>query len=180
MHAPDEAHREPGRTPARQSMRHMQVTCPKCSRPLAFTDTIESVDGHLSHVDCRRPQVLTSEELGVLFLYCSDHVVAHCVGCSIRVRLSELAADALGGRTNFCPRCRQDLTEPAREHLYGCAMLPAEVRRRAQDVREAALLLVKQSQQLRDTADVLIREAEAVLLERQRALRAVVTRTTSF
>ena len=42
-------------------------------------------------------------------------------------------------------------------------MLPAEVRRRAQAAREAARNLVKQSGQLSDRVDVLLREAEAAL-----------------
>ena len=41
------------------------------------------------------------------------------------------------------------------------SMLPSEVRLRAQVMREAAQRLVKQSQELKDNADVLIREAEA-------------------
>jgi len=49
-------------------------------------------------------------------------------------------------------------------------MLPAEVRRRAQALREAAQLLVKESRQLRDQADVLIQEAEAALEQNRRAL----------
>jgi len=56
-----------------------------------------------------------------------------------------------------------DLTDSIRAHLYGCAMLPAEVRRRAQAAREAVRSLVKQSQQLRDAADLARREAEATL-----------------
>ena len=55
-------------------------------------------------------------------------------------------------------------------------MLPAEIRRRAQKVREAAQHLVKESQQLRDTSDVLIREAEALLFERLRSLRDAMSR----
>jgi len=43
---------------------------------------------------------------------------------------------------------------------------------------EAAQHLVKQSQQLHDTSDRLIREAEALLFERQRALREVMSRRT--
>ena len=41
-------------------------------------------------------------------------------------------------------------------------------------VREAAQRLVKQSQELMDNADMLIREAEAALFESQQALRAVM------
>jgi len=53
-------------------------------------------------------------------------------------------------------------------------VLPAEVRQRAQARREAARLLVKESRQLRDKADVLFREAEAVVEERRRALWAAL------
>jgi hypothetical protein len=42
-------------------------------------------------------------------------------------------------------------------------MLPEEVRKRARASREAARNLVKQSCQLRDHADVLMREAEATI-----------------
>jgi len=42
-------------------------------------------------------------------------------------------------------------------------MLPVDIRRRAQVAREAARSLVKQSHQLSDAADVLLREAEAAL-----------------
>src|SRR5262245_28802332 len=116
----------------------MQVKCTKCSQPIALTDIIESNNGRLSHLDCKRPQVLTPEERALVFAYCSGHVVARCPACDLSYRYTELAADILGGgRTNMCPRCRQDLTEAVRVHLFRCAMLPAEVRRRAQAVREA-------------------------------------------
>jgi hypothetical protein len=157
----------------------MQVKCSKCSQPIDLTDIIESDNGRLSHMDCNRPCMLTAEERALLFLYCFGHAVAYCLDCDLRFRLAELAADEFGGRTNLCPRCRRDLTEAVRAHLFRCAMLPSEVRRRAQEVREAARHLVKESQQLRDRADVLIREAEAALFERQRALREAMTRSTA-
>jgi len=75
----------------------------------------------------------------------------------------ELAADPLGGRTNICPRCRKDLTENVRTHLYGCAKLPAKCGCGAQALREAAQRLVRQSQELVENADVRIREAETAL-----------------
>ena len=154
----------------------MQVKCSKCSEPIALSDVIESSDGRLSHMECQRPRMLTAEERALLFIYCFGHAAAYCLGCDQRFRMAELAADALGGGTNLCPRCRKDLTQSARGHVYICAMLPAEVRLKAQAVREAAQRLVKESQQLRDNADVLIREAEAALFERQRALREVMAR----
>jgi hypothetical protein len=49
----------------------MQVNCAKCSQPIALTEIIESNNGHLSHVDCKRPQILTPEERALVFLYCS-------------------------------------------------------------------------------------------------------------
>ena len=155
----------------------MQVKCTKCSQPIALTDIIESNVGLLSHVDCKQPKVLTPEERALVFVYCTGHVVAQCLVCDVSFRYNELAADILGGsRANMCPRCRRDLTEAVRAHLFRCAMLPSEVRRRAQAVREAAQHLVKESQQLRDRSDVLIREAEATLFERQRALREAMSR----
>jgi hypothetical protein len=157
----------------------MQVKCSKCDQPIALSDIIESSDGRLSHVDCHRPRTLTPDERALLFVYCSDHVVAQCLSCGLSFRITELAADPLGGgRTNLCPRCRKDLTENVRAHLYGCAMLPSEVRLRVQALREAARHLVKQSQELVDHAVVQIREAEAALFESQEALRAAMrTRT---
>jgi len=159
----------------------MQVNCMKCSRPIALTDIIESSNGRLSHVDCKRPSVLTPEERALIFLYCSGHVVVRCPACDISYRYMELGADVLGSnRTNICPRCRRDLTDALRAHLFRCETLPSEVRARAQEVRQAAQHLVKESQQLRDRSDVLIREAEAELFRSQRALReAMSKRTTS-
>ncbi len=153
------------------------VRCSKCSEPIALSDAIESSDGRLSHVDCMRPGALTPVERALVFLYCANHVVADCVPCNKSYRFTELSSEVLGtGGTNLCPRCRRDLTGNVRTHLFRCAMLPAEVRLRAHEVREAAQRLVKQSQQARDRSDVLIREAEAALFERQRDLREAMSR----
>jgi len=155
-----------------------QVNCTKCSQPIALADIIKSAGGRLSHIDCKRPHVLTPEERALVFLYCSEHAVARCAVCDISYHYNQLAADILDGRrTNMCPRCRQDLTEVVRAHLFRCAMLPSEVPREAREVREAAQRLVK-SQQIQDVANVLIRKAEAALFERQRALRAAMSRRT--
>jgi len=75
----------------------MQVNCPRCSQPIALTDIIESNDGLLSHVDCKRPKVLTPEERALVFVYCSGQVVARCPACDVSFRYNELAADILGG-----------------------------------------------------------------------------------
>jgi len=110
----------------------VQIKCSRCGQLIAVTDIIESNNGHLSHIDCKRPQVLTPEERALVFVYCSGHVVARCPACDISFRYTELAADILGGsRTNMCPRCRRELTEAVRTHLFRCAMLPSEIRLRA-------------------------------------------------
>jgi hypothetical protein len=57
-------------------------------------------------------------------------------------------------------------------------MLPTEVRLKAQAVRDAARHLMKRSQELRDTADVLMREAEVALFEAQKALRSSMRKRT--
>jgi hypothetical protein len=157
----------------------MQVKCSKCAQPIALTDMIESADGRLSHLDCRRPNGLTANERALLFVHCFNHVVARCLSCDASFRFTELGADPLGGRTNLCPRCRKDLTEHVRAHLYRCTTVPADVRLAAQRVREAARRLVKQSHQLLDKSDVMMRETEAALYASQVALRAAMARRTA-
>jgi len=66
-----------------------------------------------------------------------------------------------------------------RAHLDGCAMLRAEVRRRAQAAREAARTLLKCSRQLSDAADVLLREAEAALYALRDTMRQAPTRSAT-
>jgi hypothetical protein len=146
--------------------------CPQCTRAITPEDTIVFDHGFLGHLDCCRPRVLSAEERTLLLMYCRNHHVAECVRCAGRFHLREITSlDSLGIRTHGCPWCHTDLTDSIRAHLYGCAMLPAEVRRRAQVAREAARSLVKQSQQLRDAADVAIREAEAALHALRETLR---------
>src|SRR5438445_3789894 len=139
-------------------------TCPQCSRTISPEDTIVFGFGILGHLDCRRPRVLSAEERTLLSIYCRDHPVAECVRCAGKFHLREVASiDQFGIRSHGCPWCHTDLTDSIRAHLYGCAMLPVEVRRRARAAREAMRSLVKQSHQLRDAADMAVREAEGAL-----------------
>ncbi len=156
----------------------MQVKCSKCGQRIWVTENVESSSGGLSHVECARPRNLTPEERHLLFVYCSGHVVAECLPCGLKFRMAELGADPLSTRSNMCPRCRRDLTESARAHLYACPMLPSGVRLKAQAVRAAARHLMKRSQELLDTADVLMREAQAALFEAQKALRSSMRKRT--
>jgi len=127
-------------------------------------DDAIAVDGNrVVHFDCGRPRGLSNEERALLFKYCFDHAVAECPTSGQDFRQSELGSDLLGDRTHLCPRCRVELIERVREHLYSCPMLPGEVRRRTREARAAARKLAKESGQLRDQADVLMREAEAAI-----------------
>jgi hypothetical protein len=127
---------------------------------LSPDDTIVFGHGLLSHLDCRRPRVLSTEERTLLFMYCRDHQVAECVHCAGRFYLRDVTSrDSFGIRSHGCPWCHTDLTDSIRAHLYGCVMLPVTVRHRAQAAREAVRSLVNQSRQLSDAAVVLLREA---------------------
>ena len=152
-------------------MDHRNRMCPLCSQPLSANDTVVFGRYHLSHLDCRHPQALSPEDRALLFFYCQDHAVGECTTCARRFPLFELASDPKGRRTHLCPLCLADLSDSVRAHLYSCAMLPAEVRRRAHDVREAARSLVKRSHQLRDAAHVLVAEADAALEAFRQAMR---------
>src|SRR5262249_25134945 len=144
-----------------------------CIQAISPDDTVQVSRGRVVHLDCQRPRDLTREERILLFRYCWDHPVAKCPDCDQGFRQQQLGADLLGHRSHLCPRCRADLTQSLRGHLYACAMLPEEVRRRAQEVRDAARRLAKHSIELRDNADVLMQEAEAALA----ALRETMQRT---
>jgi hypothetical protein len=151
------------------------ATCPHCFRMISPEDTIVFGYGLLGHLDCRRPRVLSAEERALLLIYCRDHPVAECVRCTGKFRLREVASrDLFGIRSHRCPWCHTDLTDSIRAHLYGCAMLPVEVRRRAQAAREAARSLVE-SFQLRGTVDGLERQAEASLHALRETMRQAPT-----
>jgi len=145
-------------------MNEQKRSCPQCSQVISPEDTIVFGRGLLGHLDCRRPRVLSAEERTLLFLYCPDHKIAECSTCLRQFFLREIASlDRFGVRLHVCPHCHADLTDSIRAHLYGCTMLPALVRHRAQAAREAARNLVKPSHQVSNRADVRMREAEAAL-----------------
>jgi len=130
-------------------------TCPRCFRIISPDHSIMAHGVRLLHLDCDRPRALTFEECALLYTYCWDHAVADCVACARSYRRCELEADL-----TQCPRCRADLTHRLLAHLYDCALLPANLRRRAREARELSRLLVKHNRQLCDAADVLLREDE--------------------
>ena len=156
------------------------AACPECYRMISPEDTIVFGYGRLGHLDCRRPRVLSAEERAILFIYCRDHPVAQCVRCGEQFRLPQVASlDSVGIRSHACPCCRADLTDSIRAHLYSCARLPAEVRRRAAVARDAARSLVKRSRELDDAADVAMREAETALYELRLTVRRWPNRLAS-
>jgi hypothetical protein len=151
-----------------------EPTCRRCWQVLSPADTIDHDGRGVIHLDCRRPRRLSLEERVLLYEYCWEHAVGECVLCVRSFRPDELLL-GLSGDTDLCPGCRNDLTDSVRAHLYRCAMLPDEVRRRAQETRTASQKLVTQSGQLQDMADVLMREAEVALA----ALRAAMKESAS-
>lgn len=138
---------------------------------MSSNDTIAFDGNQILHVDCRRPRDLSHEERALPFKYCFGHSVADCATCTQSFRQQELGSDLLGHRTHLCPRCRADLTETLRTHLYSCAMLPRAVRLRAQEVREASQKLIKESARLSPVAFVLLAEAEAAIAALRETMR---------
>jgi hypothetical protein len=147
-----------------------EQTCTRCWQVLSSEDTIDWDGRRVVHLDCRRPRQLSLEERALLYQYCWDHAVGECVSCTRSFRPDELHFGLLSD-TDLCPQCRRDLTDGVRAHLYRCAMLPEEVRRRAQETRAVAQKLVKESGQLQDRADVLMREAEVAVAALRAALK---------
>jgi hypothetical protein len=139
-------------------MEHEDPICPRCSRVISPDHSVFSRGIRLLHLDCDRPCALSSEERELLYTYCWDHAVADCAMCARSYRRGELASDL-----TRCPGCDADLTDRLRAHLDGCTMLPTNVRERARETREMSKILVKHSRELRDAADVLMREIEAAL-----------------
>jgi hypothetical protein len=72
-----------------------------------------------------RPSNFSSAERQLIFVYCFDHVVAECLACHVTYGWQQLGADAITGRTNMYPQCRQDHSDSIRVHLYGCPMAPS-------------------------------------------------------
>jgi hypothetical protein len=144
-------------------MEQQQWICPACSKAISPDDTFVLDTGRLSHLDCRRPPVLSPEERVVLFQYCWDHTAAECEQCAKSYRVTELASDLFSGREHLCPQCRADLIGSVRAHLYSCAILPAAVLQRLREAREVAQRLVTRGTGSSDVADVLMRELEVAL-----------------
>jgi len=140
----------------------MDVRCRLCHQLISPDDTVEYDYGVL-HVDCGSPRTLSPEEHVLLYIYCWGHAIAECTACSQNFRQEQLGSDPFDSRTYRCPCCGADLTDHIRTHLIACAMLPQHLRQRVKEAREIMQRLLKQSQQLSDRADVLIREAEAAL-----------------
>lgn len=147
-----------------------ELTCPRCWQVLSPEDTIDRDGGRVVHLDCRRPRRLSLEERVHLYQYCWEHAVADCVSCARSFRTNELLLGP-SGDTDRCPKCRRDLTDSVRAHLYRCAILRAEGLRQAQETRVASQKLVTQNGQLQDTADVLMREAEVALAAHRAAMK---------
>lgn len=147
-------------------------TCPRCAQPISFNDTI-AFDGHqIVHLDCHRPFELNHEERALLFMFCWCHPVATCTACDQSFRQEQLATD-LFDHPHLCPRCRTDLTAGLREHLFACALVPTEVRWRAEDARDAARRLIRQHHQSSNLTDALMHDVESAISALREAMKRV-------
>jgi hypothetical protein len=147
--------------------------CPRCGQVISSEDTLAFSGSKIFHLDCHRTRDLSVEERALLFRYCRDHAVGRCVACAASFRQQELVADLVSSRTYLCPRCRTDLTASLRTHLFTCTIVPAEVRQRAQAVRDASRLLVKQAGGLREYAGLLMIEAEVAMAKLRETMARV-------
>jgi hypothetical protein len=117
--------------------------------------------------------MLTLSERVALVVHCSDHPVAACPECSETITFAGVTTDALQGDHDFCRACRMDLTAILRKHLAECTWIRVQVgemSERAQGTRVNAQAVSKISAELRDRADLLMRETE-VEIERGRRVK---------
>jgi len=148
-----------------------EPTCPRCFRELSLDDGVEFDGANVVHLDCRRPRDLTRQERALLFGYCWAHRII-CGACGWSFQLFELDPDPFEyHKRTRCPRCQADLIRTVCDHLYGCPLSPEVSRQRARETRETAQRLVKQARELRDRADVLMRETEVTARELRDALK---------
>src|SRR5215831_14724748 len=110
-----------------------ELTCARCFRVLSPDDVVAADGAGVAHVDCRRPRDLTHEERSLLYGYCWSHPIG-CPACRQSFRLFELDSDPYEYyKRTCCPRCRVDLIEGVREHLYACLLTPEVLRRRVRE-----------------------------------------------
>src|SRR5207237_6658563 len=87
---------------------------------------------------------------------------------------AELLSGLFGDGTDRCPKCRKELTDSVRAHLYSCTMLPAEERRQAQEILTASRKLVKQGGQLREAEVAVALLRDAMKQSASEALRRMI------
>ena len=139
--------------------------CPRCLQAVLPDDTVAVEGSQVTHLDCRQPRDLIRQERALMFVYCWGHA-AECPACGRSVRLFELDQDRFKrDKTMSCPRCQADLIDRVREHLYACPVSPEVLRHRAREARANTQQLAKQICELRDQADVLMRNAEVAASE---------------
>ena len=152
-----------------------ELKCPRCQQAITPHDTVESDSERVAHIDCRRPRSLGPEATVFVYAYCWDHSIAECAACAQSFLQSELISEPISVGKFFCVHCRRDLTESVRAHLLSCSKIPEQLRERVREAIESSQKLLKESRQLLDHADVLIREIEAARTElnatRERARR---------
>jgi hypothetical protein len=115
--------------------------------------------------------MLTLSERVALVVHCGDHLAVICPECSEATSFDQPGTNIVTSIPDCCPRCNAELTHRFRQHLAECTWIRVQVRGTrsiAHAMHDDARRTVKVSEQLRDRADVLAREAES---ERERGRR---------
>lgn len=118
--------------------------------------------------------MVTKDERAVLNLHCQNHNVARCAHCHEDLTGSQLGADLIAARYDFCPSCRADLTDALRLHILGCDAISATLLNRAEAGREqieTSRRLRKASEELKTRSEILAAESEALIVRVLAVLR---------
>ena len=120
-------------------------------------------------------RMITNDERAIFTLYCRDHVVARCPQCHEDLAGSQVGADLIAARYDFCPSCRADLTDALRLHILACEAIRATLRGRvnaSRDQIDASRALRKRSEELKTRSEILAAESEALIAQALAILRA--------
>ena len=102
--------------------------------------------------------MLSEAERRVLAAHCHNHPVAKCSDCRRAYTFTELGVDIIGRRYYFCPTCRLDFVDDLRVHILSCPSIAAALEERIERSHE----LIKESDRLRVSSEVLIAESQAI------------------
>ena len=171
----------------------MKIVCAWCQRESEsgyLGDREPSADSATTHEICSRHKRQVLEDLPtqsffdatmlhlervLLFRYCWGHQL-QCPACGESCRVFEVNSGRFErNKRTSCVRCRADLMESVRGHLYACPSSPEGLRDAAQEARANMRNLLKQVRELRHHGGVLPHQAEAAEIELRDALKQSVS-----